>query len=56
MKVKKCPCCGSKPFHTLGYKLVRALDMVQCLVCDLSMEGDYEPYSALIKWNKRVGD
>lgn len=52
--LKDCPCCGSKAYHTLGNKSVRVLDMVQCLICFLEMEGEYEPYSALIKWNKRV--
>ena len=49
-----CPCCGSKAYHTLGDKAVRSVDMVNCVECFLTMETDYEPYSALYKWNKRV--
>ena len=49
-----CPCCGGKAYHTVGDKSVRSVDIVNCVECELTMETEYEPYSALIKWNKRV--
>lgn len=49
-----CPCCSSDRIaHAVGDRSVRMNDRVTCLSCDLTMEGTYEPNSALVKWNVR---
>ena len=52
--VKGCPCCGAPAFWMIGNRDTRCNDRVQCLKCDLEMEGTFEPQSALEKWNFRV--
>ena len=49
-----CPCCGGQPVYSVGDASVRQPDMVLCVVCDLTMEGDFVPGTALVKWNKRI--
>ena len=52
--VEPCPFCGGKSVHSLGDRNVRMPDMVQCLGCGAGIQEEYEPYSALTKWNRRV--
>jgi uncharacterized Zn finger protein len=49
-----CPCCASEQIgHAVGDRSIWMNDLVQCLSCGLTMEGDYEPNSALVKWEVR---
>lgn len=52
--INGCPCCGAPAFWIIGNRDTRCNDRVQCLECDLEMEGDYRPQSAVEKWNWRV--
>ena len=54
IKVCGCPCCGAPAYWRIGDRNTKTPDMVQCLECDLEMECDYTPQSALVKWNWRV--
>lgn len=49
---KDCPCCDSAALYTVGNKLTRTPDLVECTGCGLRVEYD-EPGAALKAWNAR---
>lgn len=49
---KPCPFCSGIPTHVVGDREVRQPDVVMC-GCGATIEEEYEPYSALNKWNTR---
>ena len=49
-----CPFCGGRPLHYVGNPHARQTDALHCLRCGIFASGNFDPNSAMSKWNRRA--